>query len=388
MGKKDKVSHQKTLAKAAVPPTGLSKPENSSTESNFANSKLSLNNEDIHHGNDGSAEPIKSQDTLTGHVPLLLSILIGASVWIYLFTDYFPGFGSIIGISGVLAVVPAMRGLMTRQRQKAYTDYLDTALFQSSRSAKVYIVSLLAIAIVGFGVFKPVRFYNGAVDPLISVSYRSVFDNGVAGPWQSMRLQPGQTKREPIRRSLFGGPVRLEVRASGLPRFNRDIRGFGWPKITLPADGWLEPVLILRPDAELMSVLRNRLPRLTFSLRRANDSTSSICQEDKTWFGAPVIIGGGEGIITIPKKLKRAWQNEHAFATLQNSQRGLTLLNSGVTRRLDCNDNANRPTELLSTDEIMFKVTTGNGDLVSKGSVKIDAIGPFPMEVVARVKKR
>lgn len=333
-----------------------------------------------------SAETPVKQNTLTGHVPLLLSILIGLSLWIYLYTEFFPVFGSIIGLSGVLVVVPAMRGLMAKKRQEAYAAYFDQLLFQSRRTARVYVACLLAIVIVGFGVYQPVRFTNTSLDQPISTSYRTVSGNGETGAWEALYLQPRQTKPMPLMRAAFGGPAALDVKASGLPDFRRDMAGLGWPTISLPADTWWEPVLILRPDADLMSQLRARLPRLRLEVRRAGESTAILCQEEQPWIGSPIWIGGGEGSLAVPSKLRTAWQNEHTLATLQNPDRGLAILTTGVTRRLDCADEAGRPMRLLPSDELHFRIEAGSGDAVSEGTLVIDGNESYPLEVVARVR--
>ncbi|MCY6381718.1 hypothetical protein [Hoeflea prorocentri] len=331
-------------------------------------------------------EPVAAREnTLSSHVPLLLAILIGLSLWIYLYTEFFPVFGSIVGLGGVLVVVPAMKGLMAKERQEAYASYFDQMLFQSHLTAKIYVACLLVIVFVGFVMLQPARFYNASLDRPIEVSYRSVSSNGEGGEWASVYLQPRQTKPMPLLRPVFGGPAALDVKASGLPRFRRQVSGLSWPTITLPSAAWREPVIILRPDADLMAQLNVRLPRLTLELRRAGED-ALVCEESEPWFGSPIWIGGGEDTLAVPSRLATLWRNEHALASLRGTERGLSLLTSGISRRLACADIAERPVRLLPSDELHFRIVAGNGDAVSEGTITINGDEPFPMEVVAQVR--
>jgi len=330
--------------------------------------------------------PQNSQHTLSSHVPLLLAILISLSVWIYLYTEYFPVFGSIIGLSGVLVVVPAMRGLMSKKRQEAYAAYFDQLLFQSHLTAKVYVVCLLVIAFGGFLVLKPARFSNASTEQPLNLSYRSVTFDGNTGPWYSLYLQPRQTKPIRLLRPIFGGTVALDVRVPGLPLFRHATTAFGWPRINLPSDAWREPVLIVRPDVELMARLRVRLPRLAMELRRAGEGALISCQEEKPWLGSPIWIGGGTDLLTIPAGMKSAWQNEHALAALQSPDQGLALLTSGIARRLGCSNASGQSIQLLPNDELQFTIEAGNGDVLSESNIRIKGDELFPLEVVARVR--
>ncbi|MDD9908973.1 MAG: hypothetical protein OXR62_04700 [Ahrensia sp.] len=331
-----------------------------------------------------SDEADQLDSKLSSHVPLLLAILVGVSLWVYLYTDYFPVFGSVIGLSGVLVVVPAMRGLMSDERQQAYRAYFDRLLFQSRVTAKLYVVCLIAIAVIGFGVFKPLRFTNVGSAQAISLQYRFAEDDGPKGPWTSLRLLPGQTASSALKRPFFGGPDSLEIKANGLPQFRSSLPVFNWPAITLPGDAWQEPVVLLRADAALMSMLRRRRPLLSVEHSSFDGSGNGTCREPSPWFGEPVWIGGGGGSLSVPGSIRESWQQERALSSLRNAEQAMTLLAAGVARRPDCADPATVPVRLLPNDRLKVTITTGNGDIVAQLEIAVGEDEQFPREVTVR----
>ena len=203
---------------------------------------------------------------ITSHFPLLLAVLIAASIWIYVFTSWFPIFGSILGLGGVLMVVPALQGLMGEERRRAYAAWIDDLLFQKQVSAQVYIVLLLAGLFFGFVVFQPFTLTNQLLDKTLPVQVGFSANASALPPTKRALIAPGKSFSLPIAQPLFGGAKFVWVSSPGYPQIRKKVNGFGWPSMSLPQDLWQQPVLLMRPSPALLPKLEETLPKFSITI--------------------------------------------------------------------------------------------------------------------------
>jgi hypothetical protein len=316
---------------------------------------------------------------LTSHFPLLLAILILASVWIYYFTNWFPVFGSVLGFGGVLVVVPVLRGLMIEERRRAYADLVDRALFQSS-SAVVYLLLLLSGIVVGFGLMQPLRIAAAPGGQAINLRV-TLLDTGGATRFFRLTLEPNSTFAMPLRQPFLGGTQAIRIVAEGLPQLSRDIGNFAWPRFSLPAMLWSEPVVVLRPEPDLLVELSERTPTLTVTRRKA-DGEESGCVVEQRYLGEPVWLGGGSERIEIDDGTRRRWIAEfemHGERTGKSNPEALKLLHLLVDQptRPDCIET------LSAGDTITWKLETPGG-VVASGRGEVASDVSYPQEIILR----
>ena len=326
---------------------------------------------------------------ITSHMPLLLAILIGASIWIYTYTSWFPIFGSILGFGGVLVVVPAMQGLMAPARRQAYAQFVDQLLFQNPRSALAYIVVLCAGLIAGFVCVQPLRLTNHLLNS--SLDIRVGFSQHATDkpPTRHIRINAGDTHSTPLLQPFLNGASYVWVSSPGLPQIRKKVAGFGWPKMDLPEDLWRQPIILLRPSASLLVNLDRTLPKLEVQLTRNGgaESATQTCIVQEKYVGEPVWIGGGKDTFKISDSRLRAWAREFRLAKLRGELEGDESSLSAdqiltTTLRPRCEDTASAFDHLQIGDSISWRLTSRNANrLISKGQMKIEPNARFPLEV-------
>jgi len=246
---------------------------------------------------------------MTAHVPLLLLILFLSGVWVHLFTDFFPAFGSVLGLTGVLAVVPALSGLMAENRRKLYAEALDRVLFQTPLSARLYVAILLLVMPIAYGGFTPVKIsYDGAGPPLrLTVSVLA--PDGAVDELSKVTLKSFESTRLPVLRRFQGGE-QLRIVAAGLPRLQVPFETFDWPEISVPGDFWSTPLALLRPRIDSVSSLLARKPTLSITVTppaAAGSTTPLDCNPIERYVGQPIWLGGGSGRIAVPEATLSLW---------------------------------------------------------------------------------
>jgi len=275
-----------------------------------------------------------SPSLLTAHVPLLLANLIAASVWIYLFTDWFPVFGSVLGLGGVLVVVPALQGLMAEARRKAYAGLLDRLLFQDPGTARAYLLLLVAGVGAGFVLAQPLRITAAAGADPIEIRLTLVSTSGEER-LRRIRLQPGSTEALPLWQTFFGGTREVRVAAAGLPGLTRPIGSFDWPRLALPGDLWSRPVLLLRPEPGAVEALQLIGGSLQI-VRRRGDRLLDECPLPDKYLGEPVWIGGGQEVIAIDGDRRRQWLEDARMHGLRYGAPGLEAKLITLPARAPC----------------------------------------------------
>lgn len=315
---------------------------------------------------------------ISSHVPLLLAIMVSASVWIALYTDFFPVFGSILGLGGVLVVVPALHGLMKKSRQEAYARYFDDILFQSSWSARIYVAILAFIIVIGFGAYQPVRIHHPVTFPIITGNHK-IGPNDVP-----FSLVADSTTSFPILQPFLGGPRKIQVSVSSLPTFTVQVEPFQWPRIVPVQQAWVEPVVILRPSAEGAAMLTQRQPRLLLTFRREGKKDLIACKINARWLGRPIWLGGGTGVIAPPDSLRQSWLAEDAVARRRagNEGEGLGLVTAGYYQRPSCQDGVMVPDHLKAGDQIGYRLVNQAEELIVEGTYHVPNLEIYPAELI------
>jgi hypothetical protein len=326
---------------------------------------------------------------MTSHMPLLLAILIGASIWIYTFTSWFPIFGSILGFGGVLMVVPALQGLMSKERRDAYSKYVDQLLFQEQSSARLYIVLLILGLIAGFVCVQPLRLTNHHQDR--SLEIRVGFSELATDdpPTHRIRVSPGDTYSAPLLQPFLGGASYVWISSPGLPQIKKKVSGFSWPSMQLPQDLWLQPIILLRPSPSLLVRLSRTLPKFVISVERANESKTIECKIQEKYVGEPLWIGGGRNSFEIGSSRLNNWLREFRLANLRGEVEVELDTILTTTLRPHCPEavapikTARQFEHLQVGDKLRWELSSRNtGKHISKGQIQIREDMSFPFEKI------
>ncbi|MEM8645510.1 MAG: hypothetical protein AAGF86_04120 [Pseudomonadota bacterium] len=320
---------------------------------------------------------------MTSHMPLLLAILIGASIWIYTFTSWFPIFGSILGFGGVLAVVPVMQGLMSEERRGAYARRVDELLFQNPSSARFYVFLLCVGVFAGFICVQPLQLTNfkqsGSLDVRVGFSQQA----SDKPPTRRIRINAGATHSTPLLQPFFGGASYVWVSSPGLPQIRKKVSGFGWPSMTLPDDLWQQPILLLRPSPRLLEELYEREPTFKVFLKRKTGDKEKThpCVIQKKYVGEPLWIGGGRQTFTIDQARIDQWVREFKLARIRREVKGEEEQILTSTLRPSCPEK--RAFEQLKEGDVLtwHMKRDGTEDPFSLGTFTVDDDLPYPAEV-------
>lgn len=315
---------------------------------------------------------------LTGHVPLLLSILIGASLWVYYFTNWFPLFGSVLGLGGVLIVVPALRGLMAESRRMAYASLVDRILFQKPGTARLYLVLLLIGLVFGIVFVQPLSISAPTGAQPMEIRVILVSANGDER-LHLARLEPGSTQAMPLWQPFVGGPREIRVVADGLPRINRRIGSFDWLRLSLPGDFWSRPVVLLRAEPGLIRDLQNLKPILKIE-HQPKDGTATECIVEERYLGEPVWLGGGEDMINVSESMRRQWLQEARMFGARNAQPKLWEVIATIPTRAHC-------IHTLDIGDLIVWTLVSAGqakDVLASSSAEIRSDIFYPQEILLR----
>ncbi len=329
---------------------------------------------------DGSGDPGPAPGSITSHVPLLLVILVAVSTWIYIFTNWYPLFGSVLGLGGVLVVVPALSGLMSEDRRKAYSGLVDRILFQKPLMAKFYLLALVVGLTLGFAALQPLRITNESrTSPVDAVLTITGSDGQSLG--KRIRIEPGGTFAASLKQPLLGGTVQFELAAQGLPSIQHNVDNFSWPAISVPTDLWQQPVLLLRAEPALLSALRSFMPRLEVEVVGADGNTRS-CIIHERYLGEPVWLGGGKGKLAVSDTTIQRWLLEFRMALARDSEIKANEMIMTSTLRPDC------IMRLAAADSVSWKIVSrGSGRLISAGKTEIALSDTYPKEIHMRLEK-
>lgn len=318
---------------------------------------------------------------LTSHMPLLLAILIGASIWIYTFTSWFPIFGSILGFGGVLMVVPALQGLMSDGRRKAYSTWVDQILFQNRSSARLYVVLLIVGLTAGFLCVQPLRMTNHFQDRSLEVQIGFSQFATDKPPTRRIRISAGDTHSTPLLQPFLGGPTFVWISSPGLPQIRKKVEGFGWPAMDLPEDLWLQPIVLLRPAPSLLLTLEDSLPQFEVTLL-SDGKVIGKCIIQQKYVGEPVWVGGGRNTFTISDSQLNRWLREFRLAFLRGEIEGESERILTTTLRPRCTESAKTFEHLKVGNNLKWRLSSRNTDKIfSEGQIEIKEDSEYPLEI-------
>lgn len=315
-------------------------------------------------------------------MPLLLAILIGASIWIYTYTSWFPIFGSLLGFGGVLIVVPALQGLMSEDRRKAYSAWVDQLLFQNRTSARLYIISLIIGFAIGFLLIQPLRLANGRIDG--SIEAHLSYSQTAGDPPERIIIGSGKTHALPLRQPFAGGPAKAWISAPGLPTLEKELTGFGWPKVELPDDLWRQPIVLLRAGPGLLIRLTRVLPRFDIVVSRKNKGKLEKfrCTVQQKYVGEPLWIGGGLGEISLSEARYSRWLREFELANLRGEVSGNAQLILRTPIRPQCEESRQVMATLRMGDVVSWTLASRtSGEVLSQGEATLTQAARFPLEI-------
>lgn len=321
----------------------------------------------------------KSEDPFrpSANAILLLACIAAAAVWTWLYSDWFALFSSTVGLTALLGVVPTLRGLMSSSRSAKYTELIDHVLFRSRTAARFYLVLLLAILVVGFGVFKPVsiRAAQSAAPGLLAVAF--TYDDGRASATRRLRAEPGKPHRVPVLRPVFGGPDKVVVSAAAVPVLQRDLTGLYSTEIVYPVDFWSEPVLLLRAHPVILEQLNDRKPAFTISVA-PEAGTSESCDVQTRYLGEPVWLGTGGRALPVGSSRIDGWRDAAALFAKRTGAKDLDKMVIGSASTAGCAQRLRRG------DTVSWKLTAGAGasaDEIVSDRYKITGQESYPLDI-------
>lgn len=305
-------------------------------------------------------------------VMLLAVILVGA-LWTWLYSDWFSVFSSTIGLTAILGVLPAMRGYMSPERNKQWGAWIDHILFQSTLAARVYPILLALIVIVGFGLYQPVTIHSAdtAAPGAITLSLHRA---STAQP-QITRIEvdPGNTHRQPVRRSMIGGPARAVIKAPDAPQLERDLRGLFWPVVRYPFDFWATPAVLLYPAPSVLGDLRDKTHHLEVTLTRGS-VTDQPCTVQKDYLGQPVWLGTGGHALPVSDATVGGWRDQATLYAYRNDPPDLAARVVTTPLSPPCLHS------LVAGDTIAWRMLGSDGTYLHMGRFTVAANETYPIE--------
>jgi hypothetical protein len=222
------------------------------------------------------------------------------SFWMLYYTDYFPVFGGLLGLTGVFAWVAFIAGVLRDERKDALQDWLDRSILQSHATWLVCIAG-----IVLFAVFVAGRTGTLIVDTNGDEVAREVLVAPVDGTDSdevTFRLSP-QSEQQQLLTTAWLQPRRYRVRASGLPDVFIDVHPLRRSEISFPDAAITAPVLLVRPDERLSISTLNGGYKLVVKRNDQDFGEIADFRGTTAWIGA-------RSDVAIPQWLIDKWRRE------------------------------------------------------------------------------
>jgi hypothetical protein len=320
----------------------------------------------------GVRRPVKQVFSLVGSNHLLaLLVLLLTAVWLVLFTDYFPLVGNLLGLTGVLAVIPALSGLLPDDYRDRYRKLINKGLFGNRVATLVYVVALVSI----FGLFlgaKPFELEYQESGPTRKIEI--MFADGSA---RTVRLSPLSARRFPVWGLPWETPV-ARVRTSGLPNRLVPVRYFE-TELAVPDDLWGEPVVLVLPAIADLPDIASR--GMTLELRAEGpDPKSARVIRIEAYTGWAIWLGTGEPLET-PASLRARLQTMErnvVMAMADESSKDRLKLASTVFRWSE--PMLSGITRLLPSDKVTVTLKSrGSGCVMGESAVQLGQVTRFPV---------
>jgi len=308
------------------------------------------------------------QQTVRANHALLLLVLVLAGVWVSLYTNSFPLVGNLLGLSGVLAVIPAFVGLLPEAQRKGYLVQINKALFESRSATTLYMAALVGIFTL-FLSAKPLEIQYQASGPTRNMEI-SFPDERV----QVLRIFPLTEKRVPVWSAPWDTP-HITVSSPGLPTVGVDVSYFE-KELAVPDGHWQRPVILVLPSVEdLSDVVEKRM-----SLQVTVSGTTNKTQTIPNYAGWALWLGTDQSL-----EVPRSLQNQ-----LETLERNVILAMAGdtATERLKLAStvfNWSRPAlseiAILSPADLVTVslMSRGNNCVMGETEIRVDSVARYPL---------
>jgi len=206
---------------------------------------------------------------------LFLALFVMLSIWMYLYTDFFPLFSSIIGLSGALIVVPAIYALLPDSDRLFYITRINRFLFGNRTATATYIFFLLAGALTGFGGARPLELEYAGNGPTRRIELRLDAAETEEPDLGIIYLNPGSIARRPVWAPFWTNRF-VTAAVNGLPERRVPVKYLS-KELVLPDDLWKRPVLLLHPALHVVDAFVRERPTLEIEITPANKHSG--CKE-------------------------------------------------------------------------------------------------------------
>jgi hypothetical protein len=295
---------------------------------------------------------LPSQANMPNHFVwnLVLLLVVGVAVlaWILNYTDLFPAIGGVLALGGALSWLAFVSRLLKEERLKQLQDWADGAIFNNPRTQRcVTVVGLLALVLACFVGTLELRSESGASIPRNVSIYRGDGAGATRGTLDGTMRLP--------RITAWWAPARMHVKLSGYPEVEATV--VPWWRTTLVApDQFLRPVVVLKPDKDLLEMLVNN--PMTLSVRLASNPSSDYRLDgyrgETVWVGCDVDVD-------VPAQVLESWKTELAT-------RGQTQHFHLWSQPLAL---PNGPRALDSGDQLTVRVLAGPASVYARADPKV-----------------
>jgi hypothetical protein len=230
---------------------------------------------------------------------LLLAFGVAGLGWLLLYTDWYESVGGILALGGALSWLAFVSRVMKKERLEQLQDWADAAIFNNPRTPWV-VSALLAGGVVAACFVGTLELRSGSGALLErAVSVRRPGGETTAGLRGSVRLPLFTT---------WWSPARVRVKISGYPEADATV--MPWSRTTLVApDHFLRPVVVLRPDKDLLDKLVNN-PK-TLVVEQTSSSGPPKTARLVGYHGQAVWVGCDEDV-DVPDSVLETWKSELA----------------------------------------------------------------------------
>lgn len=291
---------------------------------------------------------------------LLLVVGVGILAWVLSYTDWFPAIGGVLALGGALSWLAFVSRLLKEDRLKQLQDWADRAIFDNPRTQwRVVIVGTFAAVAACFVGTLELRSELGASVPRNVAIHRG-------DPSNATRDVLNGTLRVP-RLTAWWAPSLVQVKLSGYPEVEAVVTP--WSHTTLVApEQFLRPVVVLKPDKDLLDMLVNN--PMTLSLRLASRPASEYRLDG--YHGEAVWVGCDEDV-DVPAQVLDSWKTE---LTTRGQAQHLHLWSHPLVV-------PNGPQTLGPGDQLTVRVLSGPTRVFASADPKVRAVRTrrdFPQE--------
>jgi hypothetical protein len=235
----------------------------------------------------------------------LLILGVALSFWTLYYTESFPVVGGLLGLTGVFAWIGFVANMLTGERKKAMQGWLDQRVLQSNVP---WVLSLLVLG--GFAGAVAARSGSLVIDSRADdvvrlVSVRRAQSGGGTDGALRLNVAPRSENRS-LLWTRWLQPTRYRVTAAGLPDVYVDILPARRTRLTLPDAAFSAPVVLVRADVDVYSMLEGAEFRL--QVMRNEHPLGVLAPYD----GHSVWIGAGPDV-AIPQHLNSRWRAQEGI---------------------------------------------------------------------------